>query len=240
VKYRRQAESGHDPPGAGRPARQVPRRPPPREAEQYRRHPRLWEPFIHPCWSALWTRFSAPARLAPAAGQFLPGGGAGVPLHGVQSPAQVPGDLPQPASLSDQLVHPGVVLPGPAGQLPGQVRRCSAGRRGRRGLWPGGNPARQARCAATHRSALARFCHRWKRSATWTASAPRCVPSLISNGTVGYQNYPDACCRHARIGRSGRVMRRLSQAAGRRGCSGVKGAQVSRKRSWLRPHHEDR
>src|SRR5580693_1414819 len=33
------------------------------------------------------------------------------------------------------------------------------------------------------------------------------------NGTVRYQNCPNACCRHARIGRSGRVMRRLGQAA---------------------------
>jgi hypothetical protein len=51
-----------------------------------------------------------------------------------------------------------------------------------------------------------------------------------SNGTVRYQNCPNACCRHARFGRSGRVMRRLGQAAGRspvlrcQGCSGVEKA----------------
>ena len=51
-----------------------------------------------------------------------------------------------------------------------------------------------------------------------------------SNGTVRYQNCPNACCRHARIGRSGRVMRRLGQAASRsqvlrcQGCSGVEKA----------------
>jgi hypothetical protein len=50
------------------------------------------------------------------------------------------------------------------------------------------------------------------------------------NGTVRYQNCPNACCRHARIGRSGRVMRRLGQAASRsqvlrcQGCSGVEKA----------------
>jgi hypothetical protein len=68
--------------------------------------------------------------------------------------------------------------------------------------------------------------------------------------TARYQNCPIACGRHARIGRPGRVMRRLGQAASPfvgaqaprvlrcQGCSGVKGAQVSRKRSWLRPHPE--
>jgi hypothetical protein len=50
------------------------------------------------------------------------------------------------------------------------------------------------------------------------------------NGTVRYQNCPNACCRHARIGRSGRVMRRLGEAASRsqvlrcQGCSGVEKA----------------
>ena len=50
------------------------------------------------------------------------------------------------------------------------------------------------------------------------------------NGTVRYQNCPNACCRHARIGRSGRVMRRIGQAASRsqvlrcRGYSGVEKA----------------
>jgi hypothetical protein len=38
----------------------------------------------------------------PAVGEFLPGGGAVVALDGVQSPAQVPGDLPQAASLGPQ------------------------------------------------------------------------------------------------------------------------------------------
>jgi hypothetical protein len=54
-------------------------------------------------------------------------------------------------------------------------------------------------------------------------------PRLRSNGTVRYQNCPNAC-RHARIGRPGRVMRRIGQAASRsqvlrcRGCSGVEKA----------------
>jgi SRSO17 transposase len=41
----------------------------------------------------------------------------------------------------------------------------------------------------------------------YTGTAGR-SPTASSNGTVRYQNCPNACCRHARIGRSGRVMRR--------------------------------
>jgi hypothetical protein len=62
-------------------------------------------------------------RLLPAAvGEFLPGGGAGVALDGVQAPAQVPGDLPQAAALVQQVVHDRVVPPGPVCVLPGRLR----------------------------------------------------------------------------------------------------------------------
>lgn len=47
----------------------------------------------------------ARAGFLPAAvGEFLPGGGAVEPLDGVQAPAQVAGDLAEPASLGAQLV----------------------------------------------------------------------------------------------------------------------------------------
>jgi hypothetical protein len=52
----------------------------------------------------------AGTRSLPApVGELLPGSGAGVALHGVQAPAQVPGDLAEPASLVQQLVHDCVV-----------------------------------------------------------------------------------------------------------------------------------
>jgi len=94
---------------------------------------------------------------------------------------------------------------------------------------PAAAAARQPRCATTALSTYSpRLCHRCQRSATCTAAgAPAAAPS---NGTVRYQNCPNACCRHARIGRSGRVMRRLGQAASCsqvlrcQGCSGVEKA----------------
>jgi len=55
--------------------------------------------------------------------QLLPGGGAGVALDGVQAPAQVPGDLPQPALFGQQSVDQRVVAPGAVGVLPGRLRR---------------------------------------------------------------------------------------------------------------------
>ena len=177
----------------------------------------------------------AGARSLPAAvGEFLPGRGAVESLDGVQAPAQVAGDLPQSAPFGAQLVDQGVVPPGALGVLPGGVQLpvpCGSGRAGSCscGTGAGDGSGRQARCAAAHFStALARFCHRWNRSATWTAcGAPVRAPS---NGTVRFQNCRNACCRHARIGRSGRVMRGLGQAASRsqvlrcRGCSGVERA----------------
>jgi hypothetical protein len=42
--------------------------------------------------------------LPAAVGELLPGGGAVEPLDGVQAPAQVAGDLAEPASLGAQLV----------------------------------------------------------------------------------------------------------------------------------------
>ncbi len=71
---------------------------------------------------------------------------------------------------------------GPGGPVPsgsGRAGPCSSRPAG------GAGSARQARWAATHFStALARFCHRWNLSATWTASgAPVLAPS---NGTVRY------------------------------------------------------
>jgi hypothetical protein len=42
-------------------------------------------------------------------------------------------------------------------------------------------------------------------------SASRRVCSSVSPGTVRDQNWPNACCRHARIGRSGRALRRIGQ-----------------------------
>lgn len=57
-----------------------------------------------------------------AVGEFLPGGGAGVALHGVQAPAQVPGDLPQAAALGEQVVRDRVVPPDSVCILPGRLR----------------------------------------------------------------------------------------------------------------------
>jgi hypothetical protein len=77
-------------------------------------------------------------------GELLPGGGAGVALHGVQAPAQVAGDLPEPAPLVQQLVHDRVVPPGAVGVLPGWLRRG-----GRRRLVPGcGRGARLCQAGA--------------------------------------------------------------------------------------------
>ncbi len=129
----------------------------------------------------------AGARRLPAAiDEFLPGGGACVALDGVPSPAQVAGDGPHAVPLGQQFVHHRVVPAGSLGELPGRLRLWLwRGRRlcGRPGsgvaAGPGSGSPRQARCAATDRStALARFCHRWNRSATWIASgAPVRAPS---------------------------------------------------------------
>jgi hypothetical protein len=67
----------------------------------------------------------------PAAlGEFLPGGGAVVALDGVQSPAKVAGDLPQPAPFGAQRVDQLVLAPGALGEPPGRVRARGI-RRGR-------------------------------------------------------------------------------------------------------------
>lgn len=85
---------------------------------------------------------AGPWSFPAAVGEFLPGGGAGVPLDGVQSPAQVPGDLAQPASLSEQVVHDRVVAPGPVGVLPGRIGPYRGLRLCRR-FRPGGGPGLQ-------------------------------------------------------------------------------------------------
>ena len=65
----------------------------------------------------------AGTRCLPAAiDEFLPGGGAGVTLHGVLSPAQMPGDRPDPVPAGQQLVHHRVMPAGPPGELPGRLR----------------------------------------------------------------------------------------------------------------------
>jgi hypothetical protein len=65
----------------------------------------------------------AGARRLPAAiDKLLPGSGARVALHGVPSPAQMPGDGPDRLPVSQQLVHHRVVPPGSLGELPGRFR----------------------------------------------------------------------------------------------------------------------
>lgn len=51
----------------------------------------------------------------------LPAGGAGVPLDGMPSPAQMPGDLPEPQSLGEQVVDERVMHPGTFGELSGRL-----------------------------------------------------------------------------------------------------------------------
>jgi len=167
---------------------------------------------------------------------FLPEGvgeGVGVSGHG---PGQ--GAVAGPhAEVGGEVV---LVVPDP------RVRSRAAGsRRGRRG--------RPRRCRAAPAGTFPRAyfrrtprrrrsCRRrgrvrppWRRAGAGTLvrRRPACRISrsrLRSNGTVRYQDCPDACCRHARIGRWGRVMRRIGQAASRsqvlrcRGCSGVEKA----------------
>jgi hypothetical protein len=72
--------------------------------------------------------------------------------------------------------------PAPSGS--GRAGPCSSRTDG------GAGSARQARWAATHFSAaLARFCHRWNLSATWTAcDAPVLAPST---GGLSYWNCPN-------------------------------------------------
>jgi hypothetical protein len=57
--------------------------------------------------------------LPPPVDEFLPGRGALVALDGVLSPAQVPGDLSDAASLGPQLANQGVVPLRALGELPG-------------------------------------------------------------------------------------------------------------------------
>ena len=81
----------------------------------------------------------ARARLLPAAvGEFLPGRGAGVALDGVQSPAQVAGDLPQAAALGEQAMDGRVVSAGAVGVLARRIRPRGGRRPRRRGLRGGG------------------------------------------------------------------------------------------------------
>jgi hypothetical protein len=160
-----------------------------------------------------------PSR-AVAGQQFLGAGGPGEAPDRAAGQAQLPGDLRLGPALGQQAVHAGVPVPCPAGDPPGprqrlrRHRRCRlACRRRGRILGPGRGGQVLAVPADRPLDASARLCHRCQRSATWTASgAPRFPPS---NGTVRYQNCPNACCRHARIGRSGRVMRRIGQVASR-------------------------
>jgi len=140
-----------------------------------------------------------------AVDQLLPALGAGIALHGVASPAQLPRDRADAVALGEQVVDERVGLKArsanrptgwtSAGSGPDLWRCCGCGPAGggRRaapwvvevngGRWfrlgPGSGSGRQARWRATQRStALPRFCHRWNRSATCTASgAPRRTPS---------------------------------------------------------------
>jgi hypothetical protein len=87
----------------------------------------------------------AGVRSLPAAiDQLLPGGGAGVALHGVPSPAQMAGDRADPVPLGEQFVHHLVVPAGPLGELPGRLRLRLRLRLGLRRLfgWPGIWPSR--------------------------------------------------------------------------------------------------
>src|SRR6266508_969452 len=61
--------------------------------------------------------------LAPlAVDQFLPGDRAGIPLHGVTTPAKVPSDGAQTMPLGEQAVHQRMVASGALGEPP--HRRC--------------------------------------------------------------------------------------------------------------------
>jgi hypothetical protein len=132
-------------------------------------------------------------RLLPAAvGEFLPGGGAGVALDGVQAQprCRAISRRPRPwASRSCTMAWcrraRSAYFPAGSGRPASATAGAGPGSSAEAGEWTGS--ARQARCAATHFSAaLARFCHRWNRSATWIASgAPVRAPS---KGIVGYQN----------------------------------------------------
>ena len=87
-------------------------------------------------------QLAGPRALPAPVGEFLPGGGAGVALDGMQSPAQVPGDLPQAAPLGEQPVDERVVLADAAGVLPGRLRPPGVRRvRGWRGVACGGGSA---------------------------------------------------------------------------------------------------
>src|SRR5215472_11645528 len=67
-------------------------------------------------------QLAGPWCLPAAIDQLLPGGRAGVALHGVPSPAQVPGDRADPVPVGEQLVHHRVVPAGAFGELPGRLR----------------------------------------------------------------------------------------------------------------------
>ena len=60
--------------------------------------------------------------LPAAVDELLPGSGAVVALDRVQAPAQVAGDLPQPAPLGPQRVDQLVLAAGGLGELPGRLR----------------------------------------------------------------------------------------------------------------------
>ena len=66
---------------------------------------------------------AGPRGLPAAVGQFLPRGGSVVALDGVQAPAQVAADLPQPASLGPQGADLLVLAARGIGELPRRVRR---------------------------------------------------------------------------------------------------------------------
>jgi hypothetical protein len=57
-----------------------------------------------------------PGALPFAVDQFLPGASAGVALHGVMAPAQVPGDRSDAVALGEQFVHQRVVTSGAFGE----------------------------------------------------------------------------------------------------------------------------
>lgn len=94
----------------------------------------------------------AGALCGPAAfGEFLPSGGAVVALDGVQPPAQVAGDLPQPAPLGAQRADQLVLAADALGELPGRIWRRGL-RRGRGMVFCGGEGGLRKRVLLTARS----------------------------------------------------------------------------------------
>ena len=109
--------------------------------------------------------------------------GAGEAADGIAGQPEFGGNLAQGAALGQAPVHVGVAGAGPVRDRPrpqdcgcrGRLRRCRGGGRGD-GLYCGRQVGAVA--ADVRSTASPRLCHRWQRSATWTApDAPRVAPS---------------------------------------------------------------